>query len=346
MPTGADPPDVDVTRLLQAADWRVQLTEREETTTAAFERWLTEDPGNLLAWEQVEAPWRDVGLWANAPQLLEAQANALARAREVGLARLAPVRVSRRAIGAGLVAGVGLLAGAGWFVMRPRTYQTRIGERRTVHLGDGSTLALDAASQVDVQYSNQRRSLTLVRGQARFDVAKDPLRPFVVRAGDRTVVALGTSFNVEILARAVLVTLLERRVSVLTTPTGLSLKPAARDHPANGLALSAGQRLEAATDQPAAAPKVETANIPRATAWERGKLDFDDEPLANVAERVGRYTPGGVRIDDRQVADLRISGVFDAGDVPTFVDAITHYLPVSATTSDSGEIRLQLRPSD
>src|SRR3546814_3966246 len=76
-------------------------------------------------------------------------------------------------------------------------YRTVLGERRVVTLADGSTVSLDAASEVRVAYSERARELALVRGQARFDVAHDPRRPFAVQARDQRVVATGTAFNVD-----------------------------------------------------------------------------------------------------------------------------------------------------
>src|SRR3546814_1264895 len=80
-------------------------------------------------------------------------------------------------------------------------YRTVLGERRVVTLADGSTVSLDAASEVRVAYSERARELALVRGQARFDVAHDPRRPFAVQARDQRVVATGTAFNVDLLDR-------------------------------------------------------------------------------------------------------------------------------------------------
>src|SRR3546814_3917007 len=94
-------------------------------------------------------------------------------------------------------------------------YRTVLGERRVVTLADGSTVSLDAASEVRVAYSERARELALVRGQARFDVAHDPRRPFAVQARDQRVVATGTAFNVDLFGPQVLITLIEGHVQVL-----------------------------------------------------------------------------------------------------------------------------------
>ena len=83
------------------------------------------------------------------------------------------------------------------------------------------------------------------------------------------------------------------------------------------------------------------ANLDRATAWESGQLAFKDEPLGAVAERVSRYAAQPVSVAPG-AAGLRVSGVFKAGDIDTFVDIVTSYLPVRATAAPDGEILLQL----
>src|SRR3546814_14300232 len=109
-------------------------------------------------------------------------------------------------------------------------YRTVLGERRVVTLADGSTVSLDAASEVRVAYSERARELALVRGQARFDVAHDPRRPFAVQARDQRVVAPGTAFNVDLFGPQVLITLIEGHVPVLdatSSPAAPTAQPVA-----------------------------------------------------------------------------------------------------------------------
>src|SRR5207245_2615866 len=73
-----------------------------------------------------------------------------------------------------------------------REASTDIGERSVLALADGSKVTLNTASAVRADYTGRERRLTLVRGEAFFDVAKDPTRPFMVTAGSRQVIAVGT----------------------------------------------------------------------------------------------------------------------------------------------------------
>jgi len=89
-------------------------------------------------------------------------------------------------------------------------------------------------------------------------------------------------------------------------------------------------------------PQVKPANMQAATAWEAGQLIFKDVSLDEAVARENRYTDKPVIVDP-SVASIRVSGVFNAGDVASFVSAVTSYFPVQATTTSDNEILLQRR---
>lgn len=328
-----------VRRLAQASAWRVRLTEDDVETSEAFEAWIA-DPLNHAAWDQVQGPWREVGEKATSPELMAARAGALARAQKHGARRWTSGAGGR--IAAGLAAVLIVAGGYGgwrWLDVQPQVYRTTLGERRVVPLPDGSKVSLDSRSRVRVRYTKDARKLELLAGQARFDVAKDVTRPFSVTARDQTVVATGTAFNVDLLGRRVLVTLIEGQVVVLREApnTPAAARPqAARPAP---IVLVAGQQLSAS---PSAPPQVAAASLERISAWETGQLAFHDEPLAAVAERVSRYAEHPIAVAP-SAAGMRVSGVFKAGDVTTFIEIVTSYLPVEAREGAGGEITLQYK---
>jgi len=325
-------------RLAEAAAWRVRLTEEDVETSEAFEDWMA-DPANVAAWDRVQAPWRQVGEKATSPELMALRAGALARAQKRGRRWMGGMGSG---IAAGLAAMILVTGGYGgwrWHETRPQDYRTVLGERRVIPLPDGSRVSLDSGSEVRIRYTKDARKLELLAGQARFDVAHDVQRPFSVTAGNQTVVATGTAFNVDLLGSKVLVTLIEGHVVVLQEPARKRLVPvrALPAPAAPAVELTAGEQLIAA---PAAAPQVQQASLERATAWESGQLAFKDEPLGSVAERVSRYAARPVVVAP-DAAGLRVSGVFKAGDIASFVDIVTSYLPVRAVKGADGEITLK-----
>jgi transmembrane sensor len=218
------------------------------------------------------------------------------------------------------------MSGALWYRLSPDTYVTTAGERRALTLPDGSQVHLDAETKLRVDYSAKARELALLKGQARFEVAQDIVRPFSVLAGDRRVVAIGTAFNMDLLGKELRVTLIEGRVAVLEErAVAKATKPV--------IELSPGEQLQVT---PAMQPRVVKADLQRTTAWQGGKLVFDNEPLARVVQRVSRYTERKISVADARTGDLRMSGVFDAGDLDTFLTSVEEYLGVKSQETDGG----------
>jgi transmembrane sensor len=317
-------------RLEEAAGWRLKLT-RDPSLKASAEylRWCS-DPRNANAGEAVGVAWSSVGTLEAAPEMLELRRQALARLRQAGARRWNPrtVRIAAAAAALSLV----MIGAAALYLnlCRPTYYQTDIGERRIVALPDGSRISMDSDTRVGVTYQKTARSITLDRGRSRFDVAHDASRPFTVTAGPRTVMAVGTSFDVERLQSTVLVTLIQGQVVIrdteaaAATPT-ISLKP--------------GEELVVARN---VQPAIVTADPQVARAWEAGRLVFRDEPLGDAVTRVNRYIAHAIEIDP-SIASIRFSGVFNAGDTDSFVSAVTSYFPVQASTTGNDNILLQPR---
>lgn len=306
---------------------------------AALEARLENDAAFAAAWRCVEGSWRALDTHAEAPELMAYRAEAISTMRHANARRwVRPARVhwtlTKGAVAAG-IAGLALL-GTAWqlspYGYRSGEYRTAIGEQRIVELDDQSRITIDAATRLQVQFSNDARNVRLYEGQAHFSVAKDPARPFKVIAGNRTIVALGTVFTVEYVDRRVHVALLEGRVAVL---------PEAASQTSAPIELAAGEELRVARDgRTVVMPK---ADLEAATAWREGKVIFRTEPLGEAVGRMNRYSQLQMQIDDPALAAKKISGVFEAGDTRGFVNALQTYLPVAVEYSDSDTVRLELR---
>ena len=336
----------------QAAEWCWRLADRAltEAERDEFDAWLRADPRHREAFDEMVTVWQGTDAIADMPGFLSLRAKALttmeaardgsAAAREAGKPRSGWRGDWRRLAALAATIVLMVVSSAWYFASGPDVYSTGVGERQVVRLDDGSRVSLDAASRVTVAYSDDKRTLVLERGRAKFDVAKDPLRPFTVTAGQKTVVATGTAFSVELLHDQMRVVLYEGHVAVLTDTPGALPKPVrvgASGRRSREAQLSPGQELVASLSSSAAA--IVPADTVKSLSWEGGRLTFIDEPLARAVERMNRYSDTPIIISDAKAAAYPINGVFDAGDTRGFLSGVAAIFPVGVR-GEGAEIRV------
>lgn len=321
---GADP-------IGQAAGWCLLLSQRALTREeqSAFDDWLQADLEHREALDHAVRAWRAAEQAATTPEVINMRTAALTAFREGQRRRWRP-RLGRSRLGARLAAAMVVAAAVGvaaWLALAPQVYQTGIGERRVVALSDGSKISMDAATRVSVRYRSHRRDIRLEEGRANFVVAKDSARPFTVSARDNRVLATGTAFTVELLPGQLRVILYEGRVRVTGPPADRRAAPGSAQTPirADG-ALTPGRELIVSASQPVAT--VAAVDPVRTLSWEGGQLDFVDEPLSSVVERMNRYSDEKLAVGDPGAAAVRVSGVFTAGDTAAFMEGLVGVFPV------------------
>lgn len=310
----------------QAAAWVVRLhNDPSAVDLERFEQWCNLDQRHGRAFDEALAAWINVGEHATASKVLAMRHAALGRVR----------RAERRWNWPAIAAAVCLfvlapLVGVVWYTMRPaaeQIFQTALGEQRVILLSDGSRMSLDALSEVRVRYTPDVRNLELISGRANFEVAKDVTRPLKVRVGPRIVTALGTVFSVERESTDVVVTLVEGSVAVTT-----------RDVPNSHIQMRPRQELRI-TDSGQVNMR-DGIDPVQALAWREGKLIFDDAPLRVVVARMNKYSATQIEVAG-EANELRVGGVFKAGDTTAFVDAMQSYFPL-AVSHESNTVTLSM----
>ena len=293
----------------RSADW-------SEADEHGLAEWLAASALHRECYESVERMWEEAGGAAGTQGVRALRAEALAAAPE---GRRWPRMAAIAATVALVIAGAGLgamaLRASPWISNKEgsaQVYRTAVGERASVMLADGSRLLLNTSSQVKVDYSGGRRALQLVSGEAWFEVAKDPSRPFVVRAGGHTVTALGTSFDVRMEPGALKVAVVEGRVAVGALAGG---------HISD---VRAGERIDVAGETAVVRPAG-----PIAGDWREGRIEFASATLAEAAAEMNRYRRTPIVVTDPKVARLRVSGVFYTGESSGFLAALPLTHPVS-----------------
>jgi transmembrane sensor len=311
----------------EASEWFIDFRAGDVNGEARlrFIEWLRRSPEHIQAYLEVAGAWSE--LPSSDPDGRLDIASLIARARNdseviaISPAKPNPARDlptvdprafrTRRRRFVPAVAALAMLASiVAVFVWidrdTARSYATGIGEQRTIQLADGSTVELNARSKVEVRLTDRRRDVALIEGQALFRVAKDKQRPFVVRAGEAQVRAVGTEFDVYKKQIETVVTVLEGRVETY---------PGSDD--AAAIVISAGEQL---TVVPHIATRPTRTDTAAATAWVQKRLIFEETPLSEVADEFNRYNRRPLAIDDAELAKLKISGVYSSIDPASLIN--------------------------
>lgn len=225
----------------------------------------------------------------------------------------------RAAVSVGAVAALCVIAymilglpGAPIHLFARNLIETDIQKTRALRLEDGSRIVLDRNSRLRVAFSAAARDVELLEGQAHFEVAKDPHRPFRVRTASAEIIAVGTMFDVANLPTETTVTLIEGRVNVRP----LQGEPQVQ-------ALVPGQQLDIARDGQFLDKKV--VKIENVTAWQRDTIVLDDMLLPEALAAMNRYAVTQIVIRDPTLQTRRLSGVFRIGDVETETLVLQRY---------------------
>lgn len=292
----------------EALEWLVRLNDIrvDDGTRQDFARWLGQ-PGSAEAWDRARSLW----------DRLHPATQEIRRQR----------RMTRRAaLSAGMAA---VIAPALFWSSRPGRFadhRTAAGETRPLDLDDGSRVDLAAGSALSLAYGPRRRGLTLHRGEAFFQVAPDPARPFVVRAGAGEVTALGTAFNIRLTGRDVSVSVTQHSVRARSDAGGERI-------------VSAGQGL---VYGPAGHSGIHAIAPDQATAWRQGVYVFRAAPLAEVMDVLGRNAGWTVMITE-PARPLPVTAMFNLAQLDRAPETIARTLPVRVTRLAGGLIVLSLR---
>src|SRR5690554_2975709 len=161
---------------MDAEHWSEEQEER-------LQRWLALDPRHPGALLRAQAAWMALDPPRPPVSLPEHEAKR-------------SIKLNRRTVLAGGGAAIAASIAGGIMLLRGTSYTTSVGEIRRVPLADGSIVAINTASAIDVNLDNAVREILIEQGEAWFQVTKDKQRPFVVAAGRARVKAVGTAFSV------------------------------------------------------------------------------------------------------------------------------------------------------
>lgn len=344
---------------VEAAQWLVRLSSDDVSAEdrADFQEWVASSPDHRLAYDEAQATWADLdalgGLAQTQPETLPCELRIEikhsarlidADRRRRSAANRAPWWAAAAAVVVLVLvkfAWVGLYGPQSNMNVSPAaaSYETRVGERREILLADGSLVWLNTDTKAHVALTASKRRVHLGSGEAYFTVAKDADRPFVVTAGDRSVLAVGTEFNVHHRENQTTVTVVEGVVDVIR-PLAAPL-PATKSVEPN----LAQERRRVRQSQVVTLGDAETEVVDlepeaaaRAASWRRGKLYFDAVTIEEMIFKLDPYVTERIVIADDSISGLVGGGVIHVDNVESIFKALEMIWPIRVEFESSNVI--------
>jgi len=324
----------------EAATWFARMRAPDAAASRpAFEAWLKADPERQIVYARLLQRWGEAGILALSDQQ---PARTPSRGRP---SIWRPIGWSVAAIACAVALIVILPATSLWPQGWPtlgigdQRLTTAVGEIRTVRLADGSSVTLDTDTAVTTAFSPSKRRLSLLHGRARFDVAHDPSRPFIVWADGATVTARGTLFDVAVSpGHAAVVTLMRGVVDVQPAAPPIWRSPA----PKAPIRLAPGQRL--AFEKSFAAPHLQAA-LAVESAWPNGRLVFHGEALSDALAQANRYSRQRITLAEASLGQLQVSGVFPIDQQPELAASLGATFSLRVDQAANGDLVLTRSPT-
>ncbi|MGS2722650.1 FecR family protein [Porticoccus sp. GXU_MW_L64] len=340
-----DTPDVTE----QAYFWAAKLDgEPSESLLAEFREWLLEDKAHQKEFKRVAAMWD--GLDGYLTDLLaQTERRSLQSERHSPLAasqqprHRSPFRFALAACAFAAISIVAvLIAKPLLFGDYQQTHSTLVGEIKKVDLPDGSDLQLNTNTKAQIDYQSDARLVHLVSGEAHFNVAHQPDKPFIVYAGDVAVKAIGTAFSVYIKDdNSVEVIVSEGTIELAAIEATASQKRSQLNQltPQKTLGrFSKGQRTLLA-DSIQSVEKKSEQELTKELSWRSGMLIFDNQPLGEVVDEVSRYTNTDIVVEE-SIRDMAIGGYFPAGKTDILLSTLEESFDIEVHRVSTSRVEL------
>lgn len=311
----------------QAVEWHQRLREGEldPASRREFRLWLEKSPAHFRELAQIcaldvllQGPLKKGVPRSQATNIINFDSYANVSRPRPHQSQTPPsaARFSRRkfTIAASVVIASALVLNS--VVQTEQVIVTKQGRWDKQLLEDGTVVYAGPRTKLRFHFDNQTRSVTLVRGEALFEVAKEPGRPFIVTTDVGTVQAVGTEFATSDLGDTVVVTVAEGKVVV--TPTTIrddGMQPITPVVAGQQVVLSAG-----GTSTPVA------VDTDRELKWIRDWYEYDGERVGDIIEQLNLRHDVQVIVDDPQVARLRMNSLtFKPSQLEDFIEKINHW---------------------
>jgi transmembrane sensor len=311
-----------------------------QTATLA---WRNADSSHEAAYRQVTDVWEAAGNRSlqqelsglkGKPTLRERSVRFLEGSREYLGATFQQHKLAGAMTAMALVVGTSII---GVHDARAPDYQTQIAQISRLALPDGSVVTLGPASSVKLDFSGRSREVTLIKGEAFFEVLHDETRPFVVQANGTSIQDVGTKFNVNVGDGHARIAVLEGAVQISSVSRKVSSAEGAEKTPL--VIVRAGQ--EAIDHAGSSRPIIEAVPTTSPGAWRDGRLSFQNATLTQIIADANRYRDQPIRIASPSLANERLTTSFKASQIDQLLSTLSEALPIAVQRNSDGTVDLK-----
>ena len=197
------------------------------------------------------------------------------------------------------------------------------GYRGGVTLSDGTKVYINSDSKIIIPkvFKSNKREVFL-EGEAFFEVAKNPNKPFLIRTKGAIVEVLGTSFAVRNYPGDNIIQTVVSEGTVSFSSDNKSIN--------NGVILTAGNlgRLNLDNNE----IKTEhVSDIDFYLSWKDGYLTFQNEKMKEVAKQLERKYDIEVVFDSKEIADMKLTAELRSRSLVRVLETISMSLKIDYT---------------
>lgn len=318
----------------------------DENDRRAFQAWLAQDREHAAVYRNMAAIWKDRSV-TRALEALNAGQRSVKRYRgrwfflpESGVFRS---RIFIAGAAASVVLAIAFVINSFYATQSPEenaanTLTTPLGKIRDIPLADGSVVTLGARSWITVDINDEIRHVSLLAGEAFFDVRRDPGRPFIVDVGETRVEVVGTRFEVSLAPRGVHVSVAEGRVELIQIATEKIADQGSAQPVERRTILKQGESAVATPEEPVEEVTPVDADVPG--AWRDGRLIYQNARLDEVIADAQRYYSGRIVLASPELGELRVTATFGSDDIIAMIQLLSEQMPVDAEWRRNGDIVL------
>ena len=179
------------------------------------------------------------------------------------------------------------------------TKNTQWGQKSNITLSDGTKIKMNSGSSLifPERFEGDTREVIL-KGEAFFDVAKNPKMPFKIVTKDLTTTVLGTSFNIN-----------AYDTSDTITVTGVTGKVEVQSEQQDKITLIPSQQAIYSKYKMKIA--IRQVDVVKYMEWKDGIIRFEDIALGEAMKKLEKWFNVSIDIQDKALGQCRFSGKFN-----------------------------------